>query len=134
MTRYSGEIWIRDNSSGTSVQYTQTKVNNNSWPVWSPSDDEIIFTQSPLDPFIPWLAYVDFPNSNVPIENKIPRENHPVPAPACDADISTDGKWLAFEAWPEGGNHDIYIMNLSGENVIRLTDDIHLDFQPVWRP
>ena len=60
LTRYNGEVWIRDNQSGTSFQYTHTKVSNNSWPVWSPSEDEIIFTQSSLDKFLPWLASIDF--------------------------------------------------------------------------
>jgi Tol biopolymer transport system component len=134
ITRYSSEIWIRNNQDGVSYQYTHSKTNNNGWPVWSPYDDMIIFTQSPLDHFLPWLTYVAFPDANEPIEYKIPQENHPVPSPAMDADISTDGKWLVFEAWPESGNHDIYLMTTSGENVIRLTVDIHLDFQPAWRP
>lgn len=134
LTRYSGEIWIRDNQSGTSFQYTHTKISNNSWPVWSPSKDEIIFTQSSLDKFLPWLASIDFTATGNSIENKIPRENHPVPAPACNADVSSDGRWLVFESWPEAGNHDIYIMTFSGENVYRLTNDKQVDFQPVWRP
>lgn len=134
LTKYSAEIWIRDNLNGNSYQLTHTRVNNNSWPVWLPSGKEIIFTQSPLDQFIPWLASVPFTGPDGAVESKIPLENHPVPSPADDADVSPDGKWLAFEAWPENGNHDIYIMTLTGENVIRLTDDIHLDFQPVWRP
>jgi serine/threonine protein kinase len=133
-TKYSGEIWIRDNASGTSVQYTRTRDANNNWPVWEPSGNKIFFTQSPLDPFLPWLAAIEFPYSNTPLEYKIPRENFAVPSPASDVDISSDGNWLVFEAWPEGNNHDIYIMNDSGENVFRLTDDERLDFQPVWRP
>ena len=79
-----------------------------------------------------WLGLI-FLSANS-LEFKIPTENHPVPSPASDADISPDGNWLVFEAWPEGNNHDIYIMNFSGDKVARLTDAISLDFQPAWRP
>lgn len=133
-TKYSGEIWIRNNQTGVSYQYTHTKINNNSWPVWSPSGDKIVFTQSSIDQFFPWLAIIGFPGSGDSTEYEIPMENHPVPSPAMDSDISPDGNWLVFEAWPEQGNHDIYIMTISGENVIRLTDDPSVDFQPVWHP
>jgi len=133
-TRYSSEIWIRDNQTGTSVQLSHSRNNNDNWPVWSPTNDKIIFTQSPLDPFFPWLAGINFPASVNSLEFKIPTENQPVPSPASDADISPDGNWLVFEAWPEGNNHDIYIMNFSGDKVARLTDAISLDFQPAWRP
>ena len=123
-TRYSSEIWVRDNLTGTSVQFSHSRNNNDNWPVWSPTNSEIIFTQSPLDPFFPWLAGIVFPATENSLEFKIPTENHPVPSPASDADISPDGNWLVFEAWPEGNNHDIYIMNMSGEKVTRLTDAI----------
>ena len=133
-TKYSGEIWIRDNLSGTNIQYTRTRNANNYWPVWSPFGNEIFFTQSPLDPFFPSLAAIEYPYSNTPLEYKIPRENFAVPSPASDVDVSPDGKWLVFEAWPEGNNHDIYIMSITGESVFRVTDDERLDFHPVWRP
>jgi serine/threonine protein kinase len=133
-TRYSSEIWVRDNLTGTNVQISHSRNNNDNWPVWSPTNSEIIFTQSPLDPFFPWLAGIVFPVTENSLEFKIPTENHSVPSPASDADISPDGKWLVFEAWPEGNNHDIYIMTMSGEKVVRLTDADSLDFQPAWRP
>jgi Tol biopolymer transport system component len=133
-TRYSSEIWVRDNLTGSSVQISHSRNNNDNWPVWVPTNSQIIFTQSPLDPFFPWLAGINFPASENSLEFKIPTENHPVPSPASDADISPDGNWLVFEAWPEGNNHDIYIMNFSGDKVARLTDAISLDFQPAWRP
>lgn len=133
-TRYSSEIWVRDNLTGTSLQLSHSRNNNDNWPVWSPKNSEIIFTQSPLDPFFPSLAGIIYPATQSSLEFKIPTEIHPVPSPASDADISPDGNWLVFEAWPEGNNHDIYIMDMTGEKVTRLTDAISLDFQPAWRP
>lgn len=133
-TRYSGEIWVRDNTTGITLQLTHSRKYNNNWPAWSPSGNAIIFTQSTLDPFFPWLSMISYPATESALEEKIPVENNPVPSPASDADISSDGNWLVLEAWPEGNNHDIYIMTISGESGTRLTDDERLDFHPVWRP
>jgi Tol biopolymer transport system component len=56
------------------------------------------------------------------------------PVPIREAKYSPDGLWLVFESWPEGSNHDIYIMSASGAGRTRLTDDPGDDFDPVWRP
>jgi len=48
--------------------------------------------------------------------------------------ISPDGNWLAFESWPDGSNHDIYIMTINGANWVRLTTDKDFDFGAAWRP
>jgi Tol biopolymer transport system component len=50
------------------------------------------------------------------------------------ADYSPDGYWLVLESWPDGVNHDIYIMLPNGAERTQLTFDPALDFDPVWRP
>ncbi|NTV37415.1 MAG: hypothetical protein HGA53_10725, partial [Anaerolineaceae bacterium] len=54
--------------------------------------------------------------------------------PIRDASISPDGKWLVYESWPDGNNHDIYVMDIEGGNRVRLTKDTAFEFNPVWRP
>lgn len=54
--------------------------------------------------------------------------------PMREASYSPDGIWIAYEGWPEGQNHDIYINTTNGAGRIRLTTDPRLDFDPVWRP
>jgi Tol biopolymer transport system component len=54
--------------------------------------------------------------------------------PSRDADFSPDGVWITFESWPDGQNHDIYIMTHNGVNLQRLTADPADDFDPAWRP
>jgi Tol biopolymer transport system component len=47
---------------------------------------------------------------------------------------SPDGSFLAYESWPDGKNHDIYMMNINGSSPQRLTTDPGDDFGPAWRP
>jgi Tol biopolymer transport system component len=58
----------------------------------------------------------------------------PDATPMREGAFSPDGFWLAFESWPEGGNHDIYIMTTNGLARQRMTDDQAFDFDPAWRP
>jgi hypothetical protein len=53
--------------------------------------------------------------------------------PEVDADFSSNGYWLAYEGWPTGDNHDIYLMREDGQIVIRLTDHRAIDFDPAWK-
>jgi Tol biopolymer transport system component len=48
--------------------------------------------------------------------------------------ISPDGKWIMYESWPDGRNHDIYIVDIDGNNRTRLTTDPGFDFSPAWKP
>ena len=53
--------------------------------------------------------------------------------PVENVTFSPDGLWLAFESWPDGRNHDIFVMDTDGKNLIRLTTDPDFDFDPTWR-
>ncbi len=46
---------------------------------------------------------------------------------------SSDGSRLAFSS-DRDGNPEIYVMNVDGSNVVRLTDDPASDTQPAWSP
>ncbi len=51
-----------------------------------------------------------------------------------DAVMSPDGFWIAFEGWEAGGKHNIYIISTTGINIIQVTDDPGMAFDPVWKP
>jgi Tol biopolymer transport system component len=51
-----------------------------------------------------------------------------------ESSYSPDGAWIAFESWPEGSNHDIYIMTPNGLGRQRLTSEEGFEFDPAWRP
>ncbi|MGH2522753.1 MAG: TolB family protein, partial [Anaerolineales bacterium] len=58
--------------------------------------------------------------------------------PIEDPAWSPDGAWLAFEFWPDGANHDIYLISVNGGQPVCLTTCLEADaaqeFQPAWRP
>jgi eukaryotic-like serine/threonine-protein kinase len=135
LTKYStDQVWILDLTSKAVFQLSHDQTRNDSRPCWSPDGKTIYFTQSPLDQFIPEMAAIAYDPQGKTKEYSFPLANHPVPSPAGDEDISPDGDWVVFESWPEGGNHDIYIMTIEGDSVLRLTNDHKVDFQPAWRP
>ena len=57
--------------------------------------------------------------------------NHP--ATDRNPTWSPDGTRLAFESFRDG-NREVYVMNVDGSNVRRLTTDPALDFDPAWSP
>ncbi|MBE9475366.1 MAG: PD40 domain-containing protein, partial [Chloroflexi bacterium] len=98
-------------------------------PVWSPDGQVIMFTQTELLGGVPRLVAMRVEEGNL-IENRVVREVIPM----REASYSPDGAWIAFESWPEGSNHDIYIMTSNGLGRQRLTDEEGFEFDPAWRP
>jgi Tol biopolymer transport system component len=92
-------------------------------PAWSPDGHFVAFINGANQIMaVPWDKYgfgitqlsSDGPNA------------HPAWSP--------DSQWIAFESWRDAAQHDIYRMSFNGGQVIRLTNDTALDYQPVWRP
>lgn len=134
-TKYNTDhLWILDLISGASWQLSHTKNRNDSQPVWSSDGNMLFYTQSSIANYYPDMFGIPFDQEGDSVEIALPEENHPIPSPAADGDLSSDGEWMIFESWPDGSNHDIYKMNLKGDSVLRLTDQSRLDFQPVWKP
>ncbi len=94
-------------------------------PAWSPDDQ--------------WLAYVSFENrlSGIYIQRVRTGERRLVSqrlgvnqAPA----FSPDGTRLALTLSGSGGNLDIWLLDLSTQQLTRLTDDPAVDTEPAWSP
>ncbi len=130
----SDQVWVVQFTENTNYQLTRSNHLADSNPVISPDGKTVYFTQSSQDQFEPRMVGIPFDISGNAKEYRLPANNHPIPAPAGDQDISPDGNWLVFESWPEGSNHDIYLMSVTGEVVKRLTTVGKLDFQPSWSP
>jgi TolB protein len=86
-----------------------------------------------------WLAYVSFENKRSSIYVQLVRsgERRSVSsragingAPAW----SPDGKKLALTLGGGNGNPDIYVLDLSNQNLQRITDDPAIDTEPTWAP
>ncbi|WP_299028586.1 protein kinase [uncultured Thermanaerothrix sp.] len=130
-----GQIWVMSDTGQYPIRFTVSGELNNLWPVWSLDGSVIFYSQTRPSSNIPWLMsmrYEDRGTSNK--EVRIPPKNEPDVGPVAKVSLSPDGNWLAFESWPDGTNHDIYIMTINGGNRIRLTTDKDFDFGAAWRP
>lgn len=131
--KYFNHIWIMSDKGLTDFQFNSSGNVNDTWPLWSPDGEFIIFNRTKITPAIPWLLklrYEDRGNE----ATRIPPLGSPDISPMAKASISPDGLWLVYESWPDGRNHDIYTMDITGTGRARLTTDPGLDFFPAWRP
>lgn len=123
------QIWIMDDDGGELMLLSRSGSLKNTHPQWSPDGAVIMFTQTELLGGVPRLVAMRVEEGNL-IENRVIQEVIPM----REAAYSPDGAWIAFESWPEGGNHDLFIMTPNGSARQRLTDDQAYNFDPDWRP
>ena len=123
------QIWIVGGDEPEAVLLSRSGSLKDTHPAWSPDGQVIMFTQNELLGGVPRLVAMRVEEGNL-IENRVVREVIPMQ----EASYSPDGAWIAFESWPEGSNHDIFIMTPNGAGRQRLTSDEAFDFDPAWRP
>ncbi len=128
------QIWVMYSNGEKSDEFSPRGPVNNLWPAWSTDGQVIFYSQTSSDSNVPILVYRRYEDRNTPNEMRIPTNPKSDTGPISEVNPSPDGSWLAFESWPDGKNHDIYIMNINGSNRERLTTDPGWDFGPVWRP
>lgn len=129
------QIWIMSDTGQYPIRLTVSGELNNLWPAWSLDGSVIFYSQMRPSSNIPWLMSMRYEDRGTPNkEVRIPPKNEPDVGPVAKVSLSPDGNWLAFESWPDGTNHDIYIMTINGGNRIRLTTDKDFDFGAAWRP
>ncbi len=119
-------LWIMDADGSNKRPLTNSDVISG-FPDWSIDGDTIVFTQREsigMLPNLQWTSLAEFAPAFF-VEDSIPRR---------DADISPDGRWMVLESWPEGSDHDIWIMSMDGKDTRVLVDFPFYDFNPVWRP
>ncbi|MEN4042488.1 MAG: hypothetical protein ROW39_09100, partial [Anaerolineaceae bacterium] len=127
-------VWVMSDQGLTEFQFSGPGNVLDLWPSWSPDGSFIIWARSQLDPVIPWLMLKYYEDRDNNVEYRIRPAGVTGFGPVANPSLSPDGKWIAYESWPDGRNHDIYVMDINGENLRRLTADPGYDFQPVWKP
>ncbi len=128
------QIWIMSNTGQFQTRFTLSGELNNLWPTWSSDGSLILYSQTKTDVTIPWLSVMSYADRGTSLEARIPPRGQTEIGPVAKAAVSPDGKWITFEGWPNGTNHDIYLMTINGANLIQLTTDKDFDFGPVWQP
>jgi serine/threonine protein kinase len=123
------QIWIMEKDGNEPILLSRSGSLKDTHPVWSPDGQVIMFTQTELLGGVPRLVAMRVEEGNL-IENRVVHEVIPM----VEASYSPDGAWIAFESWPEGSNHDIYIMTPNGLGRQRLTSEEGFEFDPAWRP
>jgi hypothetical protein len=130
-SRLDNKIWlINADGSGEPALFTRSGDLKNSHPVWFPDGRRILFTQRMDLSSIPRLAAGYENERGIYSETQISVEIKP----RREGSFSPDGQWIAYEGWPEGENHDIFIMTLNGLDDHRITDDPAYDFDAAWQP
>ncbi len=123
------QIWTMASDGADQTLFSRSGSLKNTHPVWSPDGQTIMFTQSEVLGGLPRLVQVRVTAGNF-TENYVAREVLPM----REASYSPDGAWIAFESWPDGTNHDIFIMTVNSVGRQRLTDNPAFEFDPAWRP
>jgi serine/threonine protein kinase len=123
------QIWTMspDGSGRETFSFSGPKIDSN--PEWSPDGEVILFNQMDTPGSVPKLAAGSYKEG----EYNEYRYNLG-PLPVREPNYSPDALWLVFESWPEGSNHDIYIMAVNGSGRAQVTDWARFDFDPTWRP
>jgi len=132
---YYSQVWVMSANGKTSEQFRSQSVSfNDLWPAWSPDGMYLFISQTPSTPSAPWLISIPYRERSTNQGTRILPLGQDTSFPITGVSVSPDGKWLVFESWPDGTNHDIYRMDINGNIYYRLTDDPGFDFGAMWRP
>jgi len=123
------QIWLMNHNGSDQTLFTRSGSFKNTHPDWFPDGQVILYTQSEESEGFPSLT-----GARITDETFSESQVGPDIVPRREGVYSPDGFWIAFESWPDGFNHDIFIMTTNGLQVQQLTTDSAYDFDPAWRP
>jgi tol-pal system beta propeller repeat protein TolB len=122
------QIWLMNADGSEQRAFSRSGNLINLHPVWSPDGQSILYTQTDAGGGVPRVMV-----SRLDEEPFKEIRIAPDLLPMREATFSPDGHWIVYESWPDGINHDIYIMSTNGVARLRLTTDSAVDFDPAWR-
>ncbi len=96
-------------------------------PVWSPDGSSIAFDGVLNSDLLRDVFLVTV--SDRPVQTRITT----LPGFDCYPSFSPDGTQIVYMS-ERDKNRDLYIMDLQGNDILRLTDDPAYDYEPAWSP
>ena len=133
-TKVFGQVWLMSDSGDQLNQFSVSGDFHNFFPLWSWDGSVIFYNQTASNSNVPWLMGMRYEDRKTSQEFRVPARGSSDIGPIGKVSLSPDGFWFAFESWPDGYNHDIYMMTVNGANRIRVTTDTSFDFGAAWRP
>jgi Tol biopolymer transport system component len=124
------QIWLMGALGEESSRYSFSDEPD-SHPSWS-HDGQIIVYQRRLGG-IPRLVGTRFEDRGLR-DFRICTQGPLSTQPMAEARWSLDDRWIVFETWPDGVNHNIGMVSANCTNFVNLTEDPAYDFDPTWRP
>jgi serine/threonine protein kinase/Tol biopolymer transport system component len=126
------QIWVMEADGSNPVQIVRSGLDySDYWPEWSHDGSTILFNQRCATKFcLPYLMTISATDRTIKQGTRLNVDVLTIE----NADFSPDGTLIAYEGGDTGDNNDIFYMDSSGANIIRITTDPSLDFNPVWRP
>ncbi len=125
------QIWTMTLDTREAKRFSASRDLKDTDVTISPDGNVLIFTQSTGPGSLPKLRGAYYPDGAerefdvYPFHGSIPMR---------EAEFSPDGYWLVLESWPDGIQHDIYLMSPTGAELTQLTNDDALNFDATWRP
>lgn len=123
------QVWTMNPDGSEQARFSRSGELRDSTPVWSPDGRFLVFTQRNQTGGTPTIILAPIEDDGFSEIRLTPRNS-----PARSGAYSPDGKWLVYEGWPDGDNHDIYLLDLTNLTNIRLTSEASFEFDPAWRP
>ena len=124
------QIWLMSSPGGESTRYSFSDQRDSN-PSWS-HDGQLIVFQRRIGG-IPRLEGTRFEDQGLR-DFRICTQGQLSTQPMAEARWSIDDRWIVFETWPDGVNHNIGMVSANCTNFVNLTEDPAYDFDPTWRP
>jgi Tol biopolymer transport system component len=124
------QIWFMDANGQNQMLFSASVDRIDQYPNLSPDGKVVLFTQQVVKGGVPKLFVAPVEEGEDYTEFRVSQDQSPM----REARYSPDGLWIVFEGWPQGSNHDIYIMTANGVGRKALTTGPSIEFDPTWRP
>ena len=123
--KMDADVWIIDPVTGEERQVTDTPDTWDSTPAFTHDNKSVVFERGGGSGFSIYRVDLETGEATRLTGDEAGR--------AVGGKVSPDGKKLLYTS-PVDGDVEIYVQDISGENVINLTDNDALDTYPHWSP